>query len=58
VVTTGASTLRAIERAVESGLVVSRVMCIVDRNEGGADAVAGAGYRIEPMFLKEDVENA
>jgi orotate phosphoribosyltransferase len=58
VVTTGASTLRAVERAVESGLVVARVLCIVDRNEGGADAVAGTGYRIEPMFLKEDVENA
>jgi orotate phosphoribosyltransferase len=58
VVTTGASTLRAVERAVESGLVVARVLCIVDRNEGGADAVAATGYRIEPMFLKEDVENA
>ena len=58
VVTTGASTLRAIERALESGLMVARVACIVDRNEGGADAVASAGYRIEPMFLKEDVENA
>jgi len=58
VVTTGASTLRAIERAAGSGLVVARVLCIVDRNEGGADAVAGKGYRIEPMFLKEDVENA
>jgi orotate phosphoribosyltransferase len=58
VVTTGASTLRAIERAVLSGLVVARVLCLVDRNEGGATAVAEAGYRIEPMFLKEDVENA
>lgn len=58
VVTTGASTLKAIERAKLCGLVVTRVLCLVDRNEGGADAVAAAGYRIEPMFLKEDVENA
>jgi orotate phosphoribosyltransferase len=58
VVTTGASTLRAIERSVLSGLVVARVLCLVDRNEGGAEAVAQAGYRVEPMFLKEDVENA
>jgi orotate phosphoribosyltransferase len=57
VVTTGASTIRAIERAVGSGLVVARVLCLVDRNEGGSEAVAAAGYRIEPMFLKEDVEN-
>lgn len=58
VVTTGASTLKAIERSKLSGLIVSRVLCLVDRNEGGAEAVAEAGYRIEPMFLKEDVENA
>jgi len=58
VVTTGASTLRAIERAEEFGLAVSRVLCIVDRNEGGAETIAGRGYRLEAMFLKEDVENA
>jgi len=58
VVTTGASTLRAIERAEESGLVVSRVLAIVDRNEGGAGPIAEKGYRLEPMFLKEDIENA
>jgi orotate phosphoribosyltransferase len=57
VVTTGASTMRAVERAVGSGLVVARVLCLVDRNEGGAEAVAVSGYRVEPMFLREDVEN-
>src|SRR5512146_2305044 len=34
VVTTGASTLKAIERAEGAGLVVTRVLCLVDRNEG------------------------
>ena len=58
VVTTGASTMRAIERSVGSGLVVARVLCLVDRNEGGSEAVAAAGYRVEPMFLREDVEDA
>src|SRR5512134_2628659 len=58
VVTTGASTLRAIERAEGAGLLVSRVLCLVDRNEGGAAALAEKGYRLEAMFLKEDVENA
>src|SRR4030065_428892 len=46
VVTTGASTLRAIERAEGVGLVVSRVLCIVDRNEGGAEFLSGRGYRL------------
>jgi orotate phosphoribosyltransferase len=58
VVTTGGSTLRAIERAEEFGLAVSRVLAIVDRNEGGAETIAGRGHRLEAMFLKEDVENA
>jgi orotate phosphoribosyltransferase len=57
VVTTGASTMRAIERAVGAGLVVARVLCLVDRNEGGSEAVAAAGYRVEPMFLREDVKD-
>ena len=47
--------MRAIERAVGAGLVVARVLCLVDRNEGGSEAVAAAGYRVEPMFLREDV---
>jgi orotate phosphoribosyltransferase len=58
VVTTGASTLRAIERAEDAGLSVSRVLAIVDRNEGGAGTISQKGYRLEAMFLKEDVENA
>lgn len=58
VVTTGASTLRAIERAEGAGLVVSRVIALVDRNEGGFETIAEKGYRLEAMFLKEDVENA
>jgi orotate phosphoribosyltransferase len=58
VVTTGASTLKAIDRAVEAGLVVTRVMAIVDRNEGGAETIRERGYVLEPLFLKEDVENA
>lgn len=58
VVTSGASTLRAIERAEEAGLVVSRVLCLVDREEGGAAFLSERGYRLEPMFRKEDVERA
>lgn len=58
VVTTGASTLRAIERAQESGLVVCRVLCIVDREEGGAEMVATEkGFVIEPMFRRSEFEN-
>ena len=39
VVTTGASTIKAIERARASGLEVAGVVALVDRLEGGAEAV-------------------
>lgn len=39
VVTTGASTLRAIERARLAGLVVVHALALVDRLEGGREAV-------------------
>jgi orotate phosphoribosyltransferase len=39
VVTTGGSTIKALERAKAEGLVVVRVVVLVDRQEGGVDAV-------------------
>jgi orotate phosphoribosyltransferase len=49
VVTTGGSTVRAIERILEEGLEVAGVVSVVDRLAGGAAAIAeasnGAPYR-------------
>ena len=49
VVTTGGSTVRAVERILEEGLEVAGVTAIVDRLAGGAEAIAdasgGAPYR-------------
>lgn len=56
VVTTGASTRKAIEGARSIGLVVQRVICLVDRNEGGADAVRELGYDLEAIFLRDEIE--
>jgi len=58
VVTTGASTLRAIERASFFGLVAARVLCLVDRGEGGAEALEEKGYRLEALFRREEIEDA
>ena len=54
VVTTGASTLRAIERAKQAGLVVKRVIAVVDRQEGGKETIEKEGYKLESLFKKED----
>ncbi len=40
VITTGAATLKAIERVREAGLQVVHVIALVDRLEGGSEAVA------------------
>lgn len=56
VVTTGGTTLRAIERAEQEGLTVVRVIALVDREEGGAEAISRAGYKLEALFLRSDLE--
>jgi orotate phosphoribosyltransferase len=56
VVTTGGSTVRAIERIREEGLEVAGVTAVVDRLAGGAEAVeraAGAPYR--PLLTIDDL---
>jgi orotate phosphoribosyltransferase len=54
VVTTGGSTMKAIERAKEEGLKVARVLAIVDRDEGGRENLKNYGYEIESLFTRHD----
>ena len=54
VVTTGGSALGAIQRAEEFGLKVTRVIGIVDRLEGGEQALAGRGYPLASLFTVRD----
>ena len=53
-VTTGGSTLRAIERLREAGLEVRAVLAIVDRLEGGAQAIRDAGVPLEALYDRHD----
>ena len=52
VITTGGSTLEAIRRVEEAGLQVAGVISVVDREQGGAEALAR--YRYRPLFLKSE----
>jgi orotate phosphoribosyltransferase len=54
VVTTGGSSLAAIDRAEAFGLKVARVIGIVDRMEGGAEAFAQRGYPFATLFTIRD----
>ena len=54
VVTTGATTLQAIERAEEEGLQVVQVLALVDREEGGGEWLSEKGYKLESIFTRSD----
>lgn len=58
VVTTGGSTLKAIEKAEEAGFEVIKVITIVDREEGGREAIEAAGYSFDSLFTKSDIVNS
>lgn len=53
VVTTGAATLKAIERARAAGLVVLHALAIVDRLEGGREAVTREAP-LSALFTRRD----
>jgi orotate phosphoribosyltransferase len=54
VVTTGGSSLLAIERAEQFGLKITRVLAIIDRMEGGAEAFRQRGYEFASLFTIRD----
>ena len=50
VVTTGGALAEAVSALREGGLVVRNAVCVVDREEGGADALARLGVRLRALF--------
>lgn len=53
--TTGTSALRAVEVVQQEGGIVSGVLGLVDREEGGADAVRGAGHAVASILSIRDL---
>jgi len=56
VITTAASTLKAIERLKEAGHIVIKIIALVDRQEGGEQNLAKAGYTLEALFRLDDLK--
>jgi orotate phosphoribosyltransferase len=50
VVTSGGALLDSVEALRAAGLVVHTAVCVVDREEGGADALARRAVRLRPVF--------
>ena len=55
VVTTGGSSLKAVNQLREAGYQVDRVVTIVDRQEGGLDAMTAAGLELRSLFLLDEI---
>ena len=55
VVTTGGAAVDAVVALREAGLECRRAVCVVDREEGGADALARSGVRLFPLFRASDL---
>lgn len=56
VVTTGASTLKALERAKESDLTPVAIVALVDRQEGGRAHLEATGLPFASLFTRADFE--
>ena len=55
VVTSGGALAEAVSAVREEGLVVRNAVCVVDREEGGSDALARLGVRLRPLFRASEL---
>jgi orotate phosphoribosyltransferase len=58
VVTSGGALLEAVDALRDAGLTVRSAVCVVDREEGGADALARHAVRLRPIFRASEVLEA
>ena len=58
VVTTGGAAVDAVAALRDAGLECRRAVCVVDREEGGVDALARCGVRLFPLFRAAEVVGA
>ncbi len=58
VVTTGGSLLKAIEACEKEGLNIVKVLALVDREEGGKEAIKEKGYDLKAFFTLSEIVSA
>ena len=56
VVTSGASLLKSIERIVTAGFEPVQALAVLDRREGGREAIEDAGYQLKSIFTRDDLK--
>ena len=55
VVTSGGAAVEAIEALREAGLTCRTAVCVVDREEGGVDALARVAVQLRPLFRASEL---
>ena len=55
VVTSGGALADSVEALREAGLVVRHAVCVVDREEGGTDALARLGVRLRSLYRAQEL---
>lgn len=55
VVTTGKQALRAVDTLKKAGARVKKVLCVIDREEGGRKNIESRGLIFEPLFTKRSL---
>ncbi|WP_269622347.1 orotate phosphoribosyltransferase [Prochlorococcus marinus] len=55
VVTTGASSLKAVNQLLEAGYIVKSIVCIVNRQEGGEMEIKKGGLELKSLFCLDEV---
>ena len=58
VVTSGGAALEAVQALREAGLECRAAVCVVDREEGGIDALARVAVRLWPLFRASELVEA
>ncbi len=58
VVTSGGAALSAVLALRDAGLECRTAVCVVDREEGGADALARHAVRLHPLFAVDEIARA
>ena len=55
VISTGAQAIRAADRLVEVGAQVVGILAVIDREQGGPEAISAAGYTLTTLFTRSQL---
>ena len=58
VITTAGQVVQSANALRDLGLEVLKVICVVDRQQGGTERLAEAGYKLASVYTLSDIENA